>query len=83
MPNFYCEYCGLKFDSVWVLTAANCVRHPLGPHRGRHKLYEGREKSHYTCKYCGKLYSSINSMTASNCLRHPDGVHKGRCAPSL
>lgn len=49
-PTCYCEYCGKKFASVRQLTSATCVRHPDGPNKGRHKLYEGTEKSEYTCK---------------------------------
>ena len=45
MANFYCEYCGQKFSSVSSLTVTNCLRHPNGPLKGRHKLYEGSEKS--------------------------------------
>jgi hypothetical protein len=50
MANFYCEYCGQKFSSVSSLTVGNCMRHPNGTCKGRHKLYEGSEKSKYTCK---------------------------------
>ncbi len=82
MANFYCEYCGNKYSSVSSLTASNCSRHPAGSNKGRHKLYEGDEKSKYTCKYCGNSYSSISSLTASNCSRHPDGTNKGRHAPA-
>lgn len=83
MANFYCEYCGQKFSSVSSLTATNCSRHPNGPLKGRHKLYEGSEKSRYTCKYCGQSFNSISSMTATNCPRHPNGPLKGRHAPAL
>lgn len=83
MANFYCEYCGLKASSVSSLTAGRCVRHPDGPHKGRHKLYEGAEKSKYICKYCGISSSSISSLTAGYCVRHPDGPHKGRHVPAL
>ena len=82
MANFYCEYCGQKYSSVSSLTAYNCPRHPDGVNKGRHKLYEGDEKSQYTCKYCGQKYSSISSLTSYNCSRHPDGVNKGRHAPA-
>lgn len=82
MANFYCEYCGQKYSSVSSLTAYNCSRHPDGANKGRHKLYEGDEKSQYTCKYCGQKYSSISSLTSYNCSRHPDGVNKGRHAPA-
>lgn len=83
MANFYCEYCGQKFSSVSSLTSGFCLRHPDGPHKGRHKLYEGSEKSKYTCKYCGQSFNSISSLTSGYCLRHPNGPHKGRHAPAL
>lgn len=83
MANFYCEYCGQKFSSVSSLTVGNCTRHPNGTCKGRHKLYEGSEKSKYTCKYCGQTFGSISSMTAGNCIRHPNGTCKGRHAPAL
>lgn len=83
MANFYCEYCGQKFSSASSLTAGNCMRHPNGTYKGRHKLYEGSEKSKYTCKYCGQTFNSISSMTAGNCMRHPNGTCKGRHAPAL
>jgi DNA-directed RNA polymerase subunit RPC12/RpoP len=83
MANFFCEYCGQKFSSVSSLTGSTCSRHPLGSHKGKHKLYEGSEKAKYTCKYCGQSFSSISSMTGSTCSRHPDGSHKGKHAPAL
>lgn len=83
MAKFYCEYCGKDYNSISSLTASNCVRHPNGVNKGKHKLYEGSEKSKYTCKYCGKEYNSISSMTASNCVRHPNGVNKGKHSPAL
>jgi len=83
MANFYCEYCGNKYSSVSSLTASSCSRHPLGPNKGKHKLYEGAEKSKYTCKYCGNGYSSISSLTASSCSRHPNGANKGKHSPAL
>ena len=76
--NYYCEYCGTKYSSISSLTANTCSRHPDGVHQGRHKLYEGSEKSQYFCEYCGTKYSSISSLTANTCSRHPDGVHQGR-----
>ncbi len=36
MANYYCEYCGLKYSSVAVLTSVSCRRHPNGPHKGKH-----------------------------------------------
>ena len=39
--NFYCAYCGQSFSSVSQLTRAGlCTRHPDGPVRGKHKLYD-------------------------------------------
>lgn len=81
--QFYCEYCGAKYPSVASLTASGCPRHPNGPHKGKHKLYEGGEKSEYTCKYCGAKYPTVASLTANGCPRHPNGPHKGKHAPAL
>ncbi len=83
MANFYCEYCGTKYSSVTTLTGCSCHRHPNGAHNGKHKLYEGSEKSKYTCKYCGTSYSSLTTLTGVSCHRHPDGAHKGKHAPAL
>ena len=81
MSNFYCEYCGTKSSSVSSLTANSCHRHPLG--NGKHKLYEGNEKSQYRCKYCGTSASSIMGLTGNSCHRHPNGAGKGKHAPTL
>lgn len=83
MANFYCEYCGHKSSSVQFLTSMSCPRHPDGPNKGRHKLYEGGEKSQYTCKYCGYKSSSISSLTSMSCPRHINGPNKGKHAPAL
>ncbi len=83
MANFYCEYCGQRHSSVTSLTSGSCPKHPLGAHKGKHKLYEGGEKTKYTCKYCGTTHSSIAILTSSTCPRHPDGSHKGKHAPAL
>ena len=83
MANFYCEYCGQKYASVSSLTAGSCSRHPNGANKGKHKLYEGSEKSKYTCKYCGQSYSSLSSLTAGSCSRHPNGANKGKHVPAL
>ena len=83
MANFYCEYCGQKYSDVKSLTASSCPRHPDGQYKGKHKLYEGGEKSQYTCKYCGQKYSNLRDLTASSCPRHPDGASKGKHAPAL
>ena len=83
MANYYCEYCGQKFSSVSSLVAASCSRHPNGMGKGKHKLYEGSEKSQYSCKYCGTSTSSISSLTGNSCHRHPNGAGKGKHAPAL
>ena len=83
MANYYCEYCGQKFSSVSSLTAAICPRHPNGVGKGKHKLYEGSEKTKYTCKYCGQTFNSLSSLTAASCPRHPNGMGKGKHAPAL
>lgn len=83
MANFYCEYCGAKFSSVSSLTSYSCSRHPDGPNKGKHKLYEGAEKSQYVCKYCGSKFSSLSSLTSFSCSRHPNGSNKGKHAPAL
>lgn len=83
MSNFYCEYCGFKAVSVMSLTSLNCMRHPFGVGKGKHKLYEGSEKSKYTCKYCGFQSGSIQSLTGLSCLRHPNGAGKGKHVPAL
>ena len=82
--NFYCEYCGKSFTSVSQLTRAGlCARHPDGPVRGKHKLYEGTEKTVYTCKYCGAQARTIDRLTSSFCVHHPKGHNRGRHAPAL
>ena len=83
MANFYCEYCGQKYSSVSSLTANSCPKHPNGFGKGKHKLYEGAEKSQYTCKYCGQNYPSIQALTSVSCARHPSGSYKGKHAPAL
>ncbi len=83
MANFYCEYCGTKYTDVRVLTAGACPRHPNGAGKGKHKLYEGGEKSKYTCKYCGLNHSDLKVLTSGACPRHPNGAGKGKHAPAL
>ncbi len=83
MANYYCMYCGSKYSSVSSLTANNCSRHPDGPSRGKHVLYEGAEKSQYVCKYCGRTNSTIANLVSGWCSRHPDGVNKGKHSPAL
>ena len=83
MANFYCEYCGTRQNSVAALTSLSCMRHPDGAGRGKHKLYEGNEKSKYTCKYCGTTQNSLSALTSLSCMRHPGGAGKGKHAPAL
>ena len=59
---FFCKYCGFKASSISSLTASACIRHPSGPHKGKHVLYEGSAKDAYFCKYCGFKASSISSL---------------------
>ena len=77
---YYCEYCGGKYSSISSLTSNSCPRYPYGG-TGRHKLYEGSEKSQYYCKYCGQGYSSISNLTSNTCPRNPNG--KRRHSPAL
>ena len=35
-PSFYCKYCGHKASSISSLTSSACIRHPNGPHKGKH-----------------------------------------------
>ena len=83
MANSYCEYCGAKKSGVSSLTSGYCPRHPNGVNKGRHKLYEGGEKSQYTCKYCGVNNRSLSNLTSGYCNRHPNGPNKGRHEPAL
>ena len=83
VQHFYCKYCGHKTTSVNSLTASLCQRHPNGPGKGRHALYEGGEKAGYVCKYCGLKSTSIASLTSSKCQRHPSGPAKGRHEAAL
>ncbi|MBU4487267.1 MAG: hypothetical protein KKD38_10120 [Candidatus Delongbacteria bacterium] len=83
MANFYCEFCGSKSSSISSLTGGSCTKHPNGYGQGKHKLYEGSEKSEYFCKYCGTKSSSISTLTGGSCTKHPNGYGKGKHAPAL
>ena len=83
MPNYYCKYCGRSASSVSSLTSGICHRHPAGPNKGKHALYEGSEKSKYTCKNCGRQFLNLPALTSSVCQRHPDGPNKGKHQPAL
>lgn len=65
------------------LSSNNCPRHPDGLGKGKHKLYEGSEKSKYTCKYCGFTFKDLPALTVNNCPRHPNGFAKGKHSPAL
>lgn len=82
MEKFYCKYCGTFRSSIQNLTSGNCPRHPDGPYKGRHVLYQGYEKKQYTCEFCGTIRSSITNLTAGNCPRHPNGPNKGKHCPA-
>jgi len=83
MSNYYCKYCGTKYNSVSSLTSGPCHRHPDGANKGKHSLYEGDEKSQYICKFCGTKSNSMSSLTSAPCHRHPDGANKGKHSPAL
>ena len=82
MANVYCEYCGTKASSISSLTNSSCPKHPNGSLKGKHRLYEGSEKSEYFCKYCGYKASAIHHLTAHACSKHPNGSQKGKHAPA-
>ena len=81
MANYYCEFCGRKASSIQSLSAGYCLRHPLGPGKGKHMLYEGPEAARYVCEYCGREAPSILTLTTGSCLRHPNGPNKGNHKP--
>lgn len=83
MANFYCKCCGNRASSISSLTSSTCSKHPLGPGKGKHILYEGSEKPKYSCKNCGNSASTISSLTSSTCSRHPNGAGKGKHEPAL
>jgi len=81
--NYYCKYCGTKNTSLSYLTSNPCMRHPAGPNKGKHALYEGDEKSEYDCKHCGTSNPSLSYLTSNPCQRHPLGPNKGKHEPAL
>lgn len=83
MANYYCEYCGIKNSTVSGLTSGLCFRHPNGSNKGKHKLYEGSEKSQYLCKFCGTKFPLLSSLTSGSCGKHPNGSNKGKHSPAL
>lgn len=78
MAKFFCKYCGLSFASVFALSNARCLNHPVKG--GNHQVYEGSEKPKYTCKHCGLTFPTIWAMTHISCLRRLD---KGSHEPML
>jgi DNA-directed RNA polymerase subunit RPC12/RpoP len=83
MANYFCKHCGAEFSSISSLTGNWCSRHPLGPGKGKHVLYEGSSKSQYACKFCGSTFSSLSSLTGNWCSRHPSGPGKGKHEAAL
>lgn len=83
MPNYYCKNCGYKSTSAISLTSGTCMRHPAGPNKGKHALYEGGEKSKYICKNCGREFINLMTLTGTTCSRHPNGPNKGKHQPAL
>jgi len=83
MNHCFCKYCGQKTLSISALTSGSCPRHPDGPSKGRHALYEGSEKTRYQCALCGQTAGSISGLTSATCHRHPKGPGKGRHQPAL
>ena len=79
--NYYCKYCGSKYQNITSLNSKLCSRHPDGQNMGRHILFEGKENNNYNCKFCGIKYPRISSLTAGLCESHPKGVYKGNHEP--
>ena len=80
--KFTCVYCGQQRSSMAALVSAVCPRHPDGVNKGRHRAYEGADKSEYVCKYCGQKRQTVQALVSSPCPRHPDGVNKGKHSPA-
>ena len=72
---YYCELCGAKFSSISDLTSNRCFRG-----NGKHKLYEGEEKSIYICEFYGRKFPMIKELTSNHCMRNPSG---DRHSPAL
>jgi len=68
--NYYCKWCGLRFDSVAGMVHGSCSKNPTSG--GKHELYEGTEKSEYICKFCGGKFLSIAGMRNVHCPKHPN-----------
>ena len=74
MKFYYCEYCGIKQPNLNLLVTGYCLYNPDRAH-GRHKLYEGPEKSLYHCKYCGAKYPNLKQLVMGDCLYSPHRKH--------
>ncbi len=72
MANYYCQYCGSKWNSISQLTINPCRNSPTK----KHILYEGSEKAKYVCKYCGSQWPDILSLTANPCRNSPTKRHR-------
>jgi len=83
MADFYCKHCGFQSPNASNVTASYCPKHPFGPNKGKHALYEGSEKAEYTCVNCRSTAPSIAGLTANRCSKHPKGENKGRHEPEL
>lgn len=42
MPNYYCEYCGIRSANRYGLEANFCKIHPEG--KGKHKVFVGKDE---------------------------------------
>lgn len=81
--NYYCKYCGHSAQNLPTLVNNYCQRHPSGPNKGKHALYEGSEKSRYECKHCGTGAANLLTLTGNVCKNHPSGPNKGPHEPAL
>lgn len=74
----FCRYCGGGASTVRSLVGMSCPRHPDGPGRGKHALYEGVVGERYLCVNCGLGQSSLRGLLSTSCPRHPEGAGKGK-----
>ena len=74
----YCKYCGTSARDARTLLNGWCPKHPSGPSKGKHALYEGGERSEYVCVYCGTKNRSLSSLLNGWCPKHPDGPSRGK-----
>ena len=74
----YCKYCGTSARDARSLLMNSCPKHPNGPGRGKHALYEGGERNEYVCMYCGTKSRHLSTLLSNSCFRHPDGPGRGK-----